>query len=102
MNKTEALSLAVCATKSLAATLLVITNSCTNSQIEAINMLKWLPQCLYSVSVKEVIKQQFTSCMKVGTGGTLDLSREYHTKQFGPRCYSLLNGPLRFDYNSVM
>ena len=31
-----------------------------------------------------MLKQQYTSCMKVGTGGNLDLSREYHKKLFGP------------------
>ena len=54
------------------------------SLLEAINTLQWPPQCLHSVSVKEVLKHQYTSCMKVGTGGNLDLSREYHKKLFGP------------------
>ena len=32
--------------------------------------------------------------MKVGTGGNLDLSREYHKKLFGSLFYSLWNCPL--------
>ena len=32
--------------------------------------------------------------MKVGTGGNLDLSREYHDKLFGPLFYSWWNCPL--------
>ena len=31
---------------------------------------------MHSVSVMEVLRQQYTSCMKVGTGRNLDLSRE--------------------------
>ena len=50
--------------------------------------------------VKEVIKQQYTSCMKVGTGGNLDLSREYHKKLFGPLFYSWWNYPLK-KVNSI-
>ena len=32
--------------------------------------------------------------MKVGTGGNLGLSREYHKKLFGPLFYTLWNCPL--------
>ena len=49
---------------------------------------------MHSVSVMEVLKQQYTSCMKVGTGRNLDLSREYHKKLFGPLFYSWWNCPL--------
>ena len=35
--------------------------------------------------------------MKVGIGGILDLSREYHTKLFGSLFYSWWNGPLMQD-----
>ena len=42
----------------------------------------------------EVFKQQYTSCMKVGTGGNLGLSREYHKKLFGPLFYSWWSCPL--------
>ena len=82
--------------------LLVISSKVTANDLgaptaclEAINRLKWPPQCLHSVSVKEVLKQQYTSCVKVVTGGNLDLSREYHKKQFGPLFYSWWNCPLR-------
>ena len=34
--------------------------------------------------------------MKVGTGGNLDLSREYHMKLFGPLFYTWWNCPLNF------
>ena len=40
------------------------------------------------------IKQQYTSCMKVGISGNLDLSREYHKKLFGPLFYPWWNCPL--------
>ena len=36
---------------------------------------------------------QFISCMKVGSGGDLDLSREYSKKLFGPMFYSWCNCP---------
>ena len=49
---------------------------------------------MHSVSVKEELKQQYTSCMKVGTGGNLDLSREYHKQLFGPLFFSWWNCPL--------
>ena len=49
---------------------------------------------MHSVSVMEVLKQQYTSCMKVGTGRNLDLSREYHKKLFGPLFHSWWNCPL--------
>ena len=55
---------------------------------------------MHSVSVKEQLKQQYTSCMKVGTGGNLDLSREYHKKLFGPLFYSWWNCPLRLIHIS--
>ena len=35
--------------------------------------------------------------MKVGTGGNLGLSREYHKKLFGPMFYSWYNCPLNLD-----
>ena len=47
-----------------------------NDCLEAINWLRW-PVPVFSV-YSEVFKQQYTSCMKVGTGGNLGLSREYH------------------------
>ena len=50
---------------------------------------------MHSVSVMEVLKQQYTSCMKVGTGTNLDLSREYHKKLFGPLFHSWWNCPLK-------
>ena len=34
--------------------------------------------------VLDVFKQQYTSCMKIDSGGNLGLSREYSEKQFGP------------------
>ena len=49
---------------------------------------------MHPVSVMEVLKQQYTSCMKVGTSRNLDLSREYHKKLFGPLFYSWWNCPL--------
>ena len=39
-------------------------------------------------------KQQYTSCMNVGTGGNLGVSREYHNKLFGPLFYTCWNCPL--------
>ena len=42
-----------------------------------------------------MLKQQYTSCMKVGTGGNLDLSRKYHKKLFWPLFYSWWNCPLK-------
>ena len=50
---------------------------------------------MLSVSVMEMLKQQYTSCMKVGTGRNLDLSREHHQKLFGPLFYSWWNCPLK-------
>ena len=50
---------------------------------------------MHSVSIMEVLKQNYTSCMKVGTGRNLDLSREYHKKLFGPLFHSWWNCPLR-------
>ena len=74
MNKTVSHLL-----KSLAATLLLMTNIVApTALLEAITGENGLPQCLHSVSVKEVLKRQYTSVMKVGTGGNLDLRREYH------------------------
>ena len=49
---------------------------------------------MHSVSVMEVLKQQYTSCMKAGTGRNLDLSGEYHKKLFGPLFHSWWNCPL--------
>ena len=37
--------------------------------------------------------------MKVGTGGNLGLSREYHKKLFGPLFYSWWNCPLRVGWH---
>ena len=56
--------------------LLVISSKVTANDLiaptaclEAINWLRWLPPVpLFSVYL-EVFKQQYTSCMKVGTGG---------------------------------
>ena len=39
--------------------------------------------------------QQYTSCMKVGSGGVLDLSREYSKKLFRSLFYSWCNCPLK-------
>ena len=44
-----------------------------------------------------MFKQQHTSCAKVGSGGDLDLSREYSKKLFGPMFYSWCNCPLKKD-----
>ena len=49
---------------------------------------------MLSVSVMEMLKQQYTSCMKIGTGRNLDLSREHHKKLFGALFYSWWNCPL--------
>ena len=49
---------------------------------------------MHSVSVMEMLKQQYTFCMKVGTGRNLDLSREYFKKLFRPLFYSWWNCPL--------
>ena len=53
------------------------------------------------VAAMEVLKQQYTSCMKVGTGRNLDLSREYHKKLFGPLFHSWWNCPLRVTIEIV-
>ena len=45
--------------------------------------------CIY----EDVIKQQYTSCVKVGSGGNLGLSREYPKKLFEPMFYSWWNCP---------
>ena len=42
----------------------------------------------------KVFEQQYTSSMKVGTGGNLGLSRKYHEKLFGPLFYTWWNYPL--------
>ena len=61
--------------------------------LETINRQKCPPppQCHYFVSIRKVFKQQYTSCMKVGTGVNLDLSREYHKKHFEPLFYPWWN-----------
>ena len=63
--------------------------------LEAINRLKWPPPVPLLCVYKKVFKQQYTSCVKVGTGGNLSLSREYHKKLFGPLFYTWWNCPLR-------
>ena len=57
---------------------------------------------MHSVSVKEELKQHYTSCMKVGTVGILDLSREYHKKLIGPLFYSWWNCPLTWNMPGVI
>ena len=42
------------------------------------------------------------SCMKVGTGGNLGLSREYHKKLFGPLFYPWWNFPLRYAISKIL
>ena len=65
--------------------------------LEAINWLRWPPPVhLFSV-YKNVFKQQYTSCMKVGTDGKLGLGREYHKKLFGPLFYTWWNCPLSIN-----
>ena len=39
--------------------------------------------------------------MKVGTGGNLGLSREYHTKPFGSMFYTWWNCPLRDEAEKI-
>ena len=39
-------------------------------------------------------KQQYSSCIKVGSGGNLGLSREYFKKLYGPMFCSWCNFPL--------
>ena len=75
--------------------LLVISSKVTANDLvaptaclEAINWLRWPPPVPLFCVYLEVFKQQYTSCMKVGTGGNLDLSREYHKKLFGPLFYT--------------
>ena len=46
---------------------------------------------------KNVFKQQYTSCKKVGSGGHLHLNRKYSMKLFGPIFYLWSNCPLRDD-----
>ena len=48
---------------------------------------------LYLNPSSKLLKQQYTSCMKVGTGGNLNLGREYHKKLFEPLFYSWWNCP---------
>ena len=43
----------------------------------------------------DVFEQQYTSCMKVGSGGFLGLSRKYSKTQFGPMDYSWCNRHLK-------
>ena len=81
--------------------LLVISSKVTANDLvaptaclEAINWLRWLPTMpIFSVYL-EVFKQQYTSCMKVGTGENLSLNREYHKNLFGPLFYTGWNCPL--------
>ena len=42
----------------------------------------------------DLFKQQYISCMMVGSGENLDFSREYPEKLFGPLFYSWWNCPL--------
>ena len=63
------------------------------ASLDAINMLKWPPQFLYFVSVRRCLNSNILS-MKVGTGGNLGLSREYHKKLFGPLFIPWWNCPL--------
>ena len=80
--------------------LLLMTNSCTSSPVRGYKKPKMAaPQCMLAVSVMEMLKQQYTSCMKVGTGRNLDLSREYHKKLIGPLFYSWWNCPLKMSVN---
>ena len=46
-----------------------------------------------SLKVRHVFKQQYTSCIKVGSGGDLGLSREYPKKLLGSKFYSWWNCP---------
>ena len=81
--------------------LLVISSKVTANDLvaptaclEAINWLRWAPPVLLFCVYWEVVKLQYTSRMKVGTGGTLGLSREYHKQLFGPLFYTWWNCPL--------
>ena len=65
--------------------------------LEAINWPRWPPPLLLLSVYLEVFEQQYTSCMKVGTGGNLGLSREYHKKLFGPLFYTWWNCPLMLE-----
>ena len=48
--------------------------------------------CLFLyLASEDVVEQQYTSCMKVGSGGNLGLKREYPKKLFGPMFYSWWN-----------
>ena len=58
------------------------------------NILKWPLPVPPSLVCENVFEQQYTSCMKVGNGRNLGLSREYPTKLFGPMFYSWWNCPL--------
>ena len=64
-------------------------------------MLKWPPPVPPVWFRSEVFKQHYTSCMKVGTGGNLGLSREYHKKLLGPLFYSWWDCPLKHIYRLV-
>ena len=52
---------------------------------------------LLVISSRVTANDLYTSCMKVGTGGNLGLSREYHKKLFGPLFYTWWNCPLIFQ-----
>ena len=43
------------------------------------------------------LKQQYTSCMKVGSGGNLDLSREYPKRLFVKLAYGVEHRLLEFS-----
>ena len=64
--------------------------------LEAINWLRWPPPVLLFCVYFEVVKLQYTSSMKVGTGENLGLSREYLKQLLGPPFYTWWNCPLSF------
>ena len=69
---------------------------------DAINRLKWpLPLPPFLVCW-DVFKQQYTSCMKVGSDGNLGLIGEYSKNIFGPIFHLWWNFPLRYcSFNKV-
>ena len=75
----------------LAATLMLMNKLHPKASLAAINRLKWLPLVPLFCVCKEVFKQQYTSCMKVVTGGYLGPIREYHKRLFGPLFYPWWN-----------
>ena len=50
--------------------------------------------CAHGWIVNVLFVASSASCMKVGTGGNLGLSREYHKQLFGPLFYTWWNCPL--------